>query len=224
MAAGAAVNGTRKSSRAKAAPQVNGKAEDAKTTKTTKASKAATTKAVATKAPLSEKAANTRTTKAKRAAAEPESEDEEQQPAKKPKSQEEAMKENQTDEKSSKAVKESTRKAPPKKEAAKKPPPAPGARSKKAARTVTNALPTPPNHERPPKQLFAWGAGNFGQFGMGLDHLDEFDKPKKNVWVEKKIEDGLFGDKDAGLETIAAGGLHTMFIDEKGTVRVPLHV
>lgn len=82
-----------------------------------------------------------------------------------------------------------------------------------------NALATPPEHPRPANQLFVWGAGNFGQFGMGPGHLDEFDKPKKNMWIEKKMEEGAFGEEDAGIECVAAGGLHTMFIDEKGTVR-----
>ncbi|KAL5527250.1 hypothetical protein ACEPAG_6041 [Sanghuangporus baumii] len=89
---------------------------------------------------------------------------------------------------------------------------------KKTARTITNPLPAPPEHSRPANQLFVWGAGNFGQFGMGPAHLDEFDKPKKNTWIEKKIEEGAFGGEEAGIESIAAGGLHTMFTDEKGTI------
>jgi hypothetical protein len=35
--------------------------------------------------------------------------------------------------------------------------------------------------------------------------------------MEKKIEEGIFGE-GAGIEYVAAGGLHTVFIDEKGTV------
>ncbi|KAI5118766.1 hypothetical protein M0805_005647 [Coniferiporia weirii] len=90
--------------------------------------------------------------------------------------------------------------------------------AKKAARTITNPLLTPPEHTRPANQIFVWGAGNFGQFGMGPDHLGEFDKPRKNPWVEKKMDESVFGGEGAGIEAIAAGGLHTMFIDEKGTV------
>ena len=89
---------------------------------------------------------------------------------------------------------------------------------KKTAHTINNPLPTPAEHTRPANQLFVWGAGNFGQFGMGPEHLNEFDKPKKNTWIEKKMEEGIFGGEGAGIEAIAAGGLHTMFIDEKGTV------
>lgn len=53
---------------------------------------------------------------------------------------------------------------------------------------------------------------------MGDDELGELSKPKKNKWVEEGMEDGKFGSNGAGLESIAAGGLHTLFIDETGTV------
>jgi hypothetical protein len=81
-----------------------------------------------------------------------------------------------------------------------------------------NPLPVPPPSQRPGLQLFAWGAGNFGQFGMGPDILGELDKPKRNVWVEEQMQEGTFGGEGAGLESIVGGGLHTLFIDEKGTV------
>ncbi|KAF7355548.1 hypothetical protein MSAN_01471900 [Mycena sanguinolenta] len=81
-----------------------------------------------------------------------------------------------------------------------------------------NPLPTPPEKKRPGLQVFAWGAGNFGQFGMGPDFLGEFDKPKKHAWVEEQIEKGTFGPDNAGIETVAAGGMHSVFVDEKGTV------
>lgn len=53
---------------------------------------------------------------------------------------------------------------------------------------------------------------------MGPDFLDEFSFPKRNTWVDSKIKEGVFGSEGAGLEAVAAGGLHTLFIDEKGTV------
>ncbi|KZT24604.1 RCC1/BLIP-II protein [Neolentinus lepideus HHB14362 ss-1] len=81
-----------------------------------------------------------------------------------------------------------------------------------------NPLPVPPEHVRPPYQLWGWGAGNFGQLGMGSELLDEYPKPKRNLWIEAQIKDGVFGEEGAGLEAIAAGGMHTVFIDEKGTV------
>lgn len=81
-----------------------------------------------------------------------------------------------------------------------------------------NPVPAIPAHPRPAPQLFAWGAGNFGQFGMGTGFLGEFGKPKKSAWLEAQIAEGSLGGKGAGLEAVAAGGLHTLFIDEKGTV------
>ncbi|KAL0949294.1 hypothetical protein HGRIS_009372 [Hohenbuehelia grisea] len=81
-----------------------------------------------------------------------------------------------------------------------------------------NPLPVLPSHKRPSLLLWAWGAGNFGQFGMGPSILNELDKPRRNAWVEEKIEEGAFGEDGAGIESIAAGGMHTIFVDEKGTV------
>ena len=85
-------------------------------------------------------------------------------------------------------------------------------------RPYFNPLPTPPEHLRPAPLLFVWGTGNFGQFGMGADFLGEYDKPTRNKWVEKNIEEGVFGGSGASLEAVAAGGLHSLFLDEKGTV------
>jgi regulator of chromosome condensation len=53
---------------------------------------------------------------------------------------------------------------------------------------------------------------------MGPGVLDEIQKPRKNAWVEQRMADETFGPDNAGLETIAAGGLHTIFVDENGTV------
>jgi regulator of chromosome condensation len=81
-----------------------------------------------------------------------------------------------------------------------------------------NPLPTPPEKIRPGLQLFVWGAGNFGQFGLGPDVLDELDKPKKHSWAAQKMQGGVFGEEGAGLEEVAGGGMHSLFVDEKGTV------
>lgn len=83
-----------------------------------------------------------------------------------------------------------------------------------------NQLPTPPQAHRPGPLPFVWGAGNFGQFGLGPDMLHEIQKPKRHTWVEKKIEEGIFGEVGASIGFVAAGGLHSVFIDEKGTVRL----
>lgn len=81
-----------------------------------------------------------------------------------------------------------------------------------------NQIPAPPEHIRPSNQLFFWGAGNFGQFGAGLDCLKEHAAPKKNALIDGMISRGEFGSDGAGLEAVAAGGLHSLFIDEQGTV------
>ncbi|KAG6821527.1 hypothetical protein H0H93_000036 [Arthromyces matolae] len=85
-------------------------------------------------------------------------------------------------------------------------------------RPYFNPLPSPPEAKRPGLQLFAWGAGNFGQFGTGPDDLGQHDKPRRNQWIEEEMGKDTFGANGAGLETVAGGGLHTLFIDEKGTV------
>lgn len=95
---------------------------------------------------------------------------------------------------------------------------APKKRVEKEQKPYFNPLPVPPDHVRPAPQLFVWGTGNFGQFGMGEDSLGEFEKPTRNKLVEEKMHDGEFGEEGAGLEAIAAGGLFTLFVDEKGTV------
>ena len=83
-----------------------------------------------------------------------------------------------------------------------------------------NPLPVVPALRRPGLLLFAWGAGNFGQFGMGEDQLGELHKPARNKWVEQRMAEGRFGSAEgAGLESIAAGGLYSLFVDENGTVR-----
>jgi hypothetical protein len=56
---------------------------------------------------------------------------------------------------------------------------------------------------------------------MGPNTLGEFGKPKKHTWVEKGLEEGRFGEKGAGIESAAAGGLHTIFVDEAGKVHIP---
>ena len=82
-----------------------------------------------------------------------------------------------------------------------------------------NPLPTIPEPRRPGLLLFVWGAGNFGQFGMGDDQLGELHKPTRNKWMEQGVGEGRFGPTEgAGLESVAAGGLYSLFVDEKGMV------
>ncbi|KAI0636512.1 regulator of chromosome condensation 1/beta-lactamase-inhibitor protein II [Trametes polyzona] len=79
-----------------------------------------------------------------------------------------------------------------------------------------NALPAIPQHYRPPLNLFTWGSGEMSQLVM--DYNQEIAKPRKNAFVAEKIEEGAFGDDHAGLESVAAGGLHTLLLDEKGAI------
>jgi len=59
---------------------------------------------------------------------------------------------------------------------------------------------------------------------MGDDHLGEIHKPARNKWAEQGMAEGRFGSiEGAGLESIAAGGLYSLFVDENGTVRVPFY-
>jgi len=82
-----------------------------------------------------------------------------------------------------------------------------------------NAVPSFPAKMNPPAQIFVWGTGNFGQFGMGPSYLDEVSKPTRNTWVEEKMAQGVFGSgPGSGIVDVAAGGLHSLFIDENGTV------
>lgn len=82
-----------------------------------------------------------------------------------------------------------------------------------------NPLPIPPDHSRPPRQLFVWGVGGMGQLGMGPDLLDDVVKPKLHKWCQEAIEEGRFGDEGAGIESITAGGMHSFMVDEEGKVR-----
>ncbi|KAL1947946.1 hypothetical protein VTO73DRAFT_13670 [Trametes versicolor] len=79
-----------------------------------------------------------------------------------------------------------------------------------------NALPAIPQHYRPPLNLFTWGSGEMSQLVM--DYNEEIAKPRKNAFVAEKIEEDAFGEDNAGLESVAAGGLHTLLLDEKGAI------
>jgi regulator of chromosome condensation len=84
-----------------------------------------------------------------------------------------------------------------------------------------NPLPTPLEHLRPALTLFGWGSGSDNQLGVGPIpdfHKNEWDKPKRNTFVEQMAAEGAFGVGGAGLEAVAAGGMHSLAIDENGTV------
>ncbi|KAI0346830.1 RCC1/BLIP-II [Trametopsis cervina] len=67
-------------------------------------------------------------------------------------------------------------------------------------------------------QVFVWGAGNAGQFGMGTEHTGEFKRPRKNTAIEEMIKAGKFGKKGLGFVALAAGGMSSLFVDYNGTI------
>ena len=71
---------------------------------------------------------------------------------------------------------------------------------------------------RPPNQIFVWGTGNFGQFGFGPERevTGEVAKPKRQTWIERKVEEGEM--IKGGVVGVAAGGMHSLFSDEEGNV------
>jgi regulator of chromosome condensation len=83
-----------------------------------------------------------------------------------------------------------------------------------------------------------FGNGDMGQLGLGPDTLDEIPRPRIHTWYipsnndlkeeklitrfEEMAEDGELsrdGKAGGGLETIYAGGMHNLAIDEAGKVR-----
>ncbi|KAE9399489.1 RCC1/BLIP-II [Gymnopus androsaceus JB14] len=86
---------------------------------------------------------------------------------------------------------------------------------------LLNQIPQPLPHLRPAPQVFVWGTGNEGQMGLGRVSDDGrfIVKPTRHTWIENKISEGVFGDEaGAGIVSVVAGAMHTLLIDEKGTV------
>ncbi|CAG7849420.1 Guanine nucleotide exchange factor SRM1 AltName: Full=Pheromone response pathway component SRM1; AltName: Full=Pre-mRNA-processing protein 20; AltName: Full=Regulator of chromosome condensation; AltName: Full=Suppressor of receptor mutations 1; AltName: Full=mRNA transport protein 1 [Serendipita indica DSM 11827] len=81
-----------------------------------------------------------------------------------------------------------------------------------------NPLRQPAPKARPPRQLFVFGNGDFGQLGLGPDETTELTKPKLHAWCAEAIEEGRFGEPGAGIEAVAAGGMHSLMLDEQGKV------
>lgn len=86
-----------------------------------------------------------------------------------------------------------------------------------------NPLPTPSIATRPPSTLFVWGSGTDGQLGLGIDMSERppLTKPRKNDWFFQRMADDAdtFGGGGGGLESIAAGGMFSLWTDEYGSVR-----
>lgn len=95
-----------------------------------------------------------------------------------------------------------------------------GASSKRSRQLAILPPPLPvPAHTLPKgskRQLFVWGNGDMGQFGLGTEALDEIKRPRLHSWIEEKNRAGKLGEH--GLEMVAAGGMHTIAIDSRGYV------
>ncbi|KIJ49704.1 hypothetical protein M422DRAFT_777621 [Sphaerobolus stellatus SS14] len=81
-----------------------------------------------------------------------------------------------------------------------------------------NAVPTAASHPRPPRLCWIFGTGDFGQFGLGTETLGEITRPRLHAWFESATQKDILGSQGAGIERIAAGGMHTLVIDEAGKV------
>ena len=82
-----------------------------------------------------------------------------------------------------------------------------------------NDLPVPPSHPRPARQLLIFGNGDWGQLGMGPDAYAEIPKPRLHAWFEVALQTDILGtETGAGIESVSAGGMHTLVVDEVGKV------
>ncbi|KAG8934737.1 hypothetical protein FRC02_009318 [Tulasnella sp. 418] len=81
-----------------------------------------------------------------------------------------------------------------------------------------NPLPGQKSHPRPPRQLFVFGNGDMGQFGLGTDTLGDITRPRLHKWFDEAVRNGTLGGEGAGLEAVAVGGMHSLVIDELGRV------
>ncbi|KAG8790260.1 hypothetical protein FRC12_012376 [Ceratobasidium sp. 428] len=82
-----------------------------------------------------------------------------------------------------------------------------------------NPLPAVRAPKRPAAQVFVFGNGDMGQFGLGTDVLGDISRPRPHAWFKDAIEAGILGrEKGAGVDDLCAGGMHTLAVDELGKV------
>ncbi|CAE6398586.1 unnamed protein product [Rhizoctonia solani] len=68
-------------------------------------------------------------------------------------------------------------------------------------------------------QLFVFGNGDMGQFGLGTSVLGDISRPRQHVWFKEAIDAGILGTAPgAGIDALCAGGMHTLVVDEVGRV------
>ncbi|QRV82740.1 RCC1/BLIP-II protein [Ceratobasidium sp. AG-Ba] len=68
-----------------------------------------------------------------------------------------------------------------------------------------NPLPAVRAPKRPAAQVFVFGNGDMGQFGLGTDTLGDISRPRLHSWFKDAIEAGVLG-----------RGMHTLAVDELG--------
>ncbi|CAE6520459.1 unnamed protein product [Rhizoctonia solani] len=88
----------------------------------------------------------------------------------------------------------------------------------KAPGATLNSVPAIPEHPRPAYQILVFGNGDSSQFGMGPDATGEYPRPRMQKFFKAASDKGELGGEGAGIEALAAGGLHTLAIDEAGKV------
>ena len=88
----------------------------------------------------------------------------------------------------------------------------------RAPGSTLNSVPSIPEHPRPAYQILIFGNGDSSQFGMGPDATGEYARPKMQKFFKTASDEGKLGGEGAGVESLAAGGLHTLVIDEAGKV------
>ncbi|QRW25210.1 poly(A)+ RNA export protein [Rhizoctonia solani] len=88
----------------------------------------------------------------------------------------------------------------------------------KPAGTTLNSVPAIPEHPRPAYQILVFGNGDSSQFGMGPNATGEYPRPRMQKFFKTASDEGKLGGEGAGVESLAAGGLHTLAIDEAGKV------
>ncbi|KAL5638195.1 hypothetical protein ACGC1H_005035 [Rhizoctonia solani] len=88
----------------------------------------------------------------------------------------------------------------------------------KAPGATLNSVPAIPEHPRPAYQVLVFGNGDSSQFGMGPDATGEYPRPRMQKFFKTASDEGKLGGEGAGVEMLAAGGLHTLAIDEAGKV------
>jgi regulator of chromosome condensation len=87
-----------------------------------------------------------------------------------------------------------------------------------------NPIPSPPTPTRPARQLFIFGNGDSNQFGLGPDTFGDIVRPRLHAWVEEAVKEGRLGaEPGAGIESVSAGGMHTLMVDEAGKVSSSFH-